>query len=115
VIDAGVVLLVQPDVAGPRIDMEEASQTYGSDQSRGGGGGGGEMWVTDEEDRRGGEEESYSEQKKKQQEKVIESIKTAIGLDMWQPDGKGSIRVINSKLVISQTLLGFKLLENALR
>jgi len=34
---------------------------------------------------------------------------------MWEPDGKGSIKVVGNKLVITQSLLGFKLMEKALR
>jgi hypothetical protein len=40
-------------------------------------------------------------------------LKDSIGEDMWKPDGKGSISILNGKLVISQTLLGFKLMETA--
>ncbi|MCD6365341.1 MAG: hypothetical protein J7M14_05645 [Planctomycetes bacterium] len=49
-------------------------------------------------------------------EDIIALIKNAIGQDMWRDSGrgKGSIRVIGSNLVISQTPLGFKLLEKAL-
>jgi len=44
---------------------------------------------------------------------LIEVIKGAIGPEMWQPQGKGSISIYNGKLVITQSLLGFKLLEDA--
>jgi len=44
---------------------------------------------------------------------LIDVIKNAIGEDMWQPIGKGSIKIVRGQMVISQTLLGFALLERA--
>jgi hypothetical protein len=112
VVDAGGALLVQPDSKGPRIDLEAYSQNTPSGTS-------GRQTDTlfDDEDNtsRAGESDSYYEQKRKHTEKVLETIKTMIGTDMWEPEGRGSIRVLNNKIVITQTLLGFKLLESALR
>jgi hypothetical protein len=43
---------------------------------------------------------------------LIRIIKRSIGEDMWRENGgKGSVHVLNNKLVITQTLLGWKLLE----
>ncbi len=112
VIDAGGALLVQPDSKGPRMDLEAYSQnTPGRSGNQ-------TDSIFDDDDsssRRGNDSESYAEQKKKHTEKVIETIKTMIGPDMWEPEGRGSIRVLNNKVVITQTLLGFKMLESALR
>ena len=33
---------------------------------------------------------------------------------MWEPTGKGSINILRTKLIITQTPLGFKLLEESL-
>jgi len=46
---------------------------------------------------------------------LIRVIEGSIGQEMWAPEGKGSIAVFNNQLIISQTLLGFKLMENAVR
>jgi hypothetical protein len=116
VIDAGGALLVQPDSPGPRMDLTNASQQNASAGSSGGSSSSGKSIFTDDGDQqRQKTTDSYDEQKKKQGEKVIESIKTSIGLDMWEPEGKGSIRILNNKVVITQTLLGFKLLEKSMR
>lgn len=112
VIDAGTSLMVVPDSEGPRIDMQVAAKNT---PGEGGGQGGGNNLFGDNDKDTSGQQKSYDEQKKKQQEGVIESIKSTIGPDMWKPDGKGSIRVIGNKLVITQSLLGFKLMEKALR
>lgn len=44
---------------------------------------------------------------------LVQIIRDSIGEDMWQPIGKGSIRLLGNKLIISQSLLGFRLLEEA--
>ncbi len=33
---------------------------------------------------------------------------------MWRPVGRGSIRILRGQLIITQTPLGFKLLEESL-
>ena len=48
-------------------------------------------------------------------EGLIAIIKASIGEDMWQDQGKGSIRIFGNRLIISQTTLGFKLLDKSLR
>ena len=48
-------------------------------------------------------------------ENIIGVIKDSIGEDMWEPSGKGSVRIIRNRLVISQTMLGYKLLDRSLR
>lgn len=114
VLDAGTSLMVIPDSEGPRMDVQAAAKnTPGTE----GGSGGGTIDLFPDSDKgnSSGQKKSYEERKKKQQEGVIESIKSTIGPDMWKPDGKGSIRVIGNKLVITQSLLGFKLMEKALR
>lgn len=118
VVDAGGATLVQPDSAGPRIDMTNASQrntSAGSSGGSGGSGGSNGSIFTENNGEQKQKADTYDEQKKKQTDKVIESLKTSIGMDMWEPDGKGSIRMMNNKLVITQTLLGFKLMERAMR
>jgi hypothetical protein len=51
--------------------------------------------------------------RQKLRDNLVQSVKDSIGDDMWKPDGKGSITLLGSKMIISQTLLGFKLMENA--
>ncbi|MCD6303489.1 MAG: STN domain-containing protein [Planctomycetes bacterium] len=113
VVDVGGVLLLRPDFPGPRMDLQNATESA-SATGETSSGTTDDLWVdTDRQQNRQGK--SYDDKKKEKQEKLIETIKTMIGPEMWQPEGKGSIRIINKKLVISQTRLGFKLLEKALR
>ncbi len=60
-------------------------------------------------------ETSVSEQREQIRQTLIDIIKRAIGEDMWSPTGKGSIQILRNQLIISQTQLGFKLLDKAFR
>ena len=116
VIDAGISMMVVPDFEAPRISLQTASKTNVGNGSGGGGQGGGVGLFGDAaQNTQTKQGQSYEEQKKKQQEAVVEIIKSTIGKEMWEPDGKGSIKVVGNKLVITQSLLGFKLMEQALR
>ena len=48
-------------------------------------------------------------------ESLVQMVKDSIGSRMWEPEGKGSIRLHQNKLIISQSLLGFKMLQNSTR
>jgi len=115
VIDAGTSMMVVPDFEGPRISLKLASQNNSGSASGGGQGGGQGLFDEADQSTQKKQGQSYDEQKKKQQDAVVESIKSTIGKDMWEPDGKGSIQVVGNKLVITQSLLGFKLMEKSLR
>lgn len=103
VFDVGSALVSVPNFKGPRIDLDSA-------MVKSGGGSGGSLFNSGAQ----AEVDTSSESRLAAAETLMESIKDAIGQDMWQPTGKGAIRVVRDKLVISQTLLGFKLLENSL-
>lgn len=105
VIDVADLLLTVPSFVGPRIDMSQASQT-GTSGSGGSGGGQSVFGSTTIN-----QEESSADAKKRMQESLLKVVKDSIGQDMWAPDGKGSISFLGAKMVISQTQLGFKLLE----
>jgi len=60
-------------------------------------------------------EDSVSQQREEIRQALIDIIKRAIGEDMWSPTGKGSIQILRNQLIISQTPLGFKLLDKAFR
>jgi hypothetical protein len=58
--------------------------------------------------------ESMAKKRQKNRDTLIEVIKTSIGEAMWGPTGRGSIKIIRGQLVITQTPLGFRLLEGTL-
>jgi len=109
VIDVTDMLMVVPDFKGPRLDLSMntingnvtgTTNTTGTDNNT---------------DSTTANEPTMSEQRAKVQENLINAIKNSIGPEMWQPDGKGSITVFQGKLVITQTQLGFKLMEASVK
>jgi len=64
---------------------------------------------------RGRETASISEQRDKLRENLTSILKTAIGEEMWHPQGQGSVQFLRNRMVISQTKLGFLLMGKALR
>jgi hypothetical protein len=111
VFDAASALMIAPDSPGPRISLETSDTNVNSSSYRSEG-------IFDDADQQRDsrrEEESFEEKRKKRRDQLVRVIKSMIGEDMWQPEGKGSITLVGNKLVISQTLLGFKLMEKSLR
>ena len=113
--DLGELLVLPVEVQ--RMDFKGLSSGRTSGSRSGGGGGVGR-------DYRVGSASSGSrlrtrdrdtDRQDTQAESIIEIIKSSIGDEMWQPEGKGSIRVVGTQLVITQTPLGFKLLSQSLR
>ncbi len=102
------LLMVIPDFKGPRINLSKNNQKSDGQtgQPRA------IIWEEQDNDKK---EKSMAERRKVTRENLISIIKNTIGQDMWQPSGKGSIRILGKKLIISQTLLGFKLMENSLK
>lgn len=109
VIDVADLLMVVRDFKGPRIELDREASTTDSGSS----GDTGSIFDTEEDT--DDEADSPAEMKKEMGRKLIELVKDSIGPEMWQPEGKGSIRLFNDKLIISQTRLGFKLLQESTR
>lgn len=109
VYDVRDLLMVIPDFEGPRL---ASSGNVASSDSKGGKSA--SIWQdsgSNSSQARTGPD--LAEQREQVRKKLLSAVRDSIGEDMWQPDGKGSIRILNGKMVISQTLLGYKLLENA--
>ena len=103
--DVADLLTIVPHFKGPRISLE---QTGGAGES------GGDIFEDAGGDSREGGE-TRAEMRRTARQNLIGIIQEAIGEEMWQPQGTGSIRLLGGKLLISQTQLGFKLLEMAIR
>lgn len=102
------LLTVIPNFKGPKISL----QTGGNNANNGNNNG---PWGDDDDDDDDNEEDDPKEQRAKIRDTLIEIIKFSIGEDMWAPTGKGSIKILQNKMIISQTPLGFKLLERSMR
>ena len=110
--DVADLLMVIPNRPRPEL----ASAAGPSGRNKGADSGSREhsdLFADDRGDRRT-EGESAAAQRQRTEETLINVIKDAIGQEMWQPLGKGSIRIVRNKLIVSQTPLGFKLLEQAM-
>ena len=116
VVDVSDLLMPVPNMPGPVMDMSKS--TPGKSGASGGGsggssGGGGSLFGQPAGNTAPTPEEDLATSRQKLRDNLIQSVKDSIGDDMWKPDGKGSITLLGSKMIISQTLLGFKLMENA--
>jgi len=108
VYDVADLLVVVPDFAAPRLDLT-ASEDGTDDDGRQAGFG--RLFEDDEDDAK--DADSVAQRRKRLRENLLAAIKDSVGEDMWQPVGKGAIRLMGNKLIISQTTLGFKLLERS--
>lgn len=58
---------------------------------------------------------SITEAREQAKKNLISVIQSSTGPEFWQPQGKGSIQFLGNTMVISQSLLGFKLMDQAAR
>ncbi len=109
VYDVADVLMTTEQFVGPRMSLDIGTEVGGSGSS-GGGGSGGSIFddpVTPQGPTR-------AELRKKNEEALLEIIKITIGEEWWHPTGKGTIKLLGNKLIISQTRLGFRLMEKSI-
>ncbi|MCE5324842.1 MAG: hypothetical protein LLG01_00350 [Planctomycetaceae bacterium] len=110
----GDMLAVVPNFTGPRMSTN-AGANDASNAAGGLGGLGNNIGMGQNLNvGTGAAPVSDAEERKKIEETLIKVIKTSIGEDMWQPQGAGSIAILRDRLVITQSKLGFLLLNKAL-
>ena len=109
VLDVADLIVPIRNFEGRRIDLTAAAGSKNSDGSDDQPG----LFEDEDDDKDDKKGQSIAEQRKALADSLIKAIKASIGDDMWRPDGKGSIVLRRDKLIISQTLLGFKLLREA--
>ncbi|KKN85686.1 hypothetical protein LCGC14_0276700 [marine sediment metagenome] len=103
--DVGDLLMTAPNFAGPRLDVAALISEPQGESS-------GNIFLDDEQE----EEESPAARRKATRDSLIHLIKSQIGEDMWDDaGGKGSIKIMGGRLIISQTKLGFLLLARSSR
>lgn len=117
VIDVSDLLTIVPNFKGPRIELNTSDNMSGRDQGSSGNNGG----LFDDLDGGGGgdgnddrEEEDPVEMRKKIRKTLQDIIVESIGIEMWREGGgKGNIRFLGNRMIISQTRLGFLLLRKS--
>ena len=108
VLDVSDLLMAVPDMPGRSMQLPQTgSGSTGTSDS-----GLGSRGISSSPERTGARGSSPTRDDLADQ--LIEAIKNSIGEEMWRPTGKGSITILRGKLIVSQTQLGFKLLERVL-
>jgi hypothetical protein len=107
--DVSDLLMPVPNFAGPRISLSNPNSASNNNNSSNQGSSGIFQQDTDTNRTR----EIAGEDREKIAETLTDIVKGAIGEDMWQPQGQGSIKILRGRLIISQSLLGWKLLERS--
>lgn len=117
VIDVADLLFIVPNFKGPRIELNQEDLNSGrNDRSSGTGSG---SFFEDDMEGGGGErgrefeEEDIREVRERVRKTLVEVIKESIGEEMWHPTGKGNVRLLGDKMIVSQTKLGFLLLAKS--
>jgi len=102
VIDVGIIVSIVPNFKGPRIklninnDEEENREFF------------------DDKDSEKDTEEDIVDMRKKIKSTLKNIVMESIGSEMWRENGgKGSVKFLGDKMIISQTKLGFILLQKA--
>lgn len=119
VFDVADLLMVVPNFAAPRMSLSQGNSRgtggrTGSGTSTGGGLFGDSYGQGNQSGRQGGEELSSAEQREQLRTDLLNVVTTSTGADLWEPLGRGTARIFGGKLIISQTRLGYKIMERTL-
>ena len=111
--DVADLLFAAPNFKGPRLGRStrgagsSQNDTTGIFDVAAGGGDGGAIGD-------GMEKEDAAETRNQAKSSLEKIIKDSIGEEMWiSGGGKGSVRFFRNKMIISQTMLGYKLMKDA--
>jgi len=108
--DVGDLLFAAPNFKGPRLGRSTRGAGNSQDDTTGifdVGAGGGDAGT-------GIEEEDAAESRNQAKASLEKIIRDSIGEEMWiSGGGKGSVRFFRNKMIISQTMLGYKLMKEA--
>jgi hypothetical protein len=111
VFDVADLLHVVPDFKAERVNLQ-AIGGNGNDNDDNDSSGG--LFDDDDDDDDGDDDEpSMRELREKQEEKLIQVVKQSIPEELWHPQGKGTITLFQNRLIINQSLLGWKLMEES--
>lgn len=116
VFEVGDLLTVVPNFKGPTIDITAAANAgnnSGTNNSSTSGGLFGNTNQGTNNNSTATDEEDVATLRQRVRDTLIDAIKLSIGEDMWAPTGKGNITLLRNKLIITQTPLGFRLLEQS--
>lgn len=118
VYDISDLLMIVPNFQPSRVEANSVSTNTGSSSGSSSGSSGG-LFDSDSGNGEDGDEgQSAAEQRQEVQDSLLDLIRNSIGQDMWKTGGgQGSITILQNRgqMVITQSLLGFKLMEETIR
>ncbi len=103
VYDIADLLKTQPDFEGTRVNLAAIHST--PDDT-------GELDLFGDQDE-APRQATRAELRDRNKKSLVKIIQDSIGDQWWQPNGKGSIRILRNRMIVSQSLLGFKLMADA--
>lgn len=112
--DVTDLLRITPNFRGPRMQLS-AIGNVSTDNKNNSSKNDADVWEDLDDDNDEPDRESPAEMRAYQKNQLIESIKNSIGPEMWYPNGKGTITLFRNQLVITQSLLGWTLMERGNR
>ena len=105
--EVGDLLFAAPNFKGPRLGRSTKGAGDSSSDETG-------LFDVGAGDAEGMEKEDAAQTRQQVKSNLEKIIKDSIGEQMWiSGGGKGSIKFFRSKMIISQTLLGYKLMRDA--
>ena len=116
------LLMVVPNFTGPTMDMSALGTNNGTNKTTSGSGStSGNVFNNGNTGSSGtpsaldADATNMAEARKAAADSLIAAYKAQIGADMWEPQGKGSVRLLGKQMIITQSLLGFELMRKAVK
>lgn len=116
IFDVADLLMVVPNFKGPVINVASAFNSTGTNNGSGSTNTG--PFTTDSTSTANtstldADETNMAQARQAVRDTLISCVQDTIGKDMWDPQGKGTVRILGKQMIVSQSLLGYKLMEKA--
>ena len=106
VYDIADLLVTKPDFEGKRINLSAIHST--TDDT-----GEFDLFGDVDDEAETKRPPTRGELRERNKKSLVKIVQDSIGEQWWQPEGKGSIRILRNRMIVSQSLLGFKLMADA--
>ncbi len=116
VMDVRDMLMGAPDFVGPSLSIQRDTTGGGSDAS--GGSRSGQGFSGGQSNLATGNGTATNAppdaSRAAREQSLIDIVVNSIGQEFWSPTGKGSVRIVNGKMILTQSELGFMLMNRSL-
>ncbi|MBN1943381.1 MAG: hypothetical protein JW849_08830 [Phycisphaerae bacterium] len=113
--DVTDLLRITPNFSARRVNVSSIGSRLADNGKNGAAEKEFKLWEEDDDTAKEPKRETSADLRAHQKNQLIESIRNSIGQEMWHPNGRGTITIYRGQLVITQSLLGWKLLEEGNR